>query len=133
MILITCVEKNNGMLFNNRRVSRDRKVVEDILKIVGDSEILITDFSKELFIEDENVRVINVIENQNGKFYFLENMQPSAIEDKVEKIILYNWNVDYPADMYFDINLKEWKLESECEFEGFSHEKITRKIYIRGN
>ena len=32
-----------------------------------------------------------------------------------------------------DINLKEWKLESEYEFEGFSHEKITRKIYIRGN
>ena len=133
MILITCVDNNNGMLFNNRRVSRDRKVIEDIRKFVGDCEILITDFSEELFIEDENVRAINVIEKQEEKFYFLENVQPSTIEDKIEKIVLYNWNVDYPADMYFDINLKEWKLESEYEFEGFSHEKITRKIYIRGN
>lgn len=133
MILITCVEKNNGMLFNNRRVSRDRKLVEDILKYVGDNEILITDFSEELFMSYENVRVVNVIEKQNGKFYFLENVQPSTIENEIEKIVLYSWNVDYPADMYFDINLKKWKLESEYEFEGFSHEKITRKTYIRGN
>lgn len=133
MILITCVEKNNGMLFNNRRVSRDRKVIEDIREFVGDSEILITNFSEELFMSDENVRTINVIEKRNEQFYFLEDVQPSTIEDKIEKIILYNWNVDYPADMYFDIDLKEWKLESEYEFEGFSHEKITRKIYIRGN
>lgn len=133
MILITCVEKNNGMLFNNRRVSRDRKVVEDIREFVGDSEILITNFSEELFMSDENARTVNVIEKRNEQFYFLEDVQPSTIEDKIEKIILYNWNVDYPADMYFDIDLKEWKLESEYEFEGFSHEKITRKIYIRGN
>ena len=67
MILITCVDNNNGMLFNNRRVSRDRKVIEDIGKFVGDCEILITAFSEELFIEDENVRAINVIEKQEGK------------------------------------------------------------------
>ena len=133
MILITCIEKNNGMLFNNRRVSRDRKVIEDIREFVGDNEIFITDFSEELFMSYENVRAVNVIEKQDGQFYFLENVQPSTIEDKIEKIILYNWNVDYPADMYFDIDLKTWKLESEYEFEGFSHEKITRKIYIRGN
>ena len=133
MILITCIEKNNGMLFNNRRVSRDRKVIEDIREFVGDNEIFITDFSEELFMSYENVRAVNVIEKQDGQFYFLENVQPSTIEDKIEKIILYNWNVDYPADMYFDINLEEWKVASEYEFEGFSHEKITRKIYIRGN
>ena len=133
MILITCIDKNNGMLFNNRRVSRDRKVIENIREFVGDSEILITNFSEELFMSDENVRAINVIEKQYGQFYFLEDVLPSTIEDKIEKIILYNWNVDYPADMYFDIDLKEWKLESEYEFEGLSHEKITRKIYIRGN
>ena len=133
MILITCVEKNNGMLFNNRRVSQDRKVIEDIREFVGDSEILITNFSEELFMSDENARTVNVIEKRNEQFYFLEDVQPSTIEDKIEKIILYNWNVDYPADMYFDIDLKEWKLESEYEFEGFSHEKITRKTYIRGN
>lgn len=133
MILITCVDKNNGMLFNNRRVSRDRKVIEDVREVVGDNEILITDFSEELFMADDNVRVINVIENKNGQFYFLEDIQPSSIENKIEKIILYNWNVDYPADVYFDINLNGWSLESEYEFEGFSHEKITRRTYIRGN
>ena len=132
MILISCIDKNNGMLFNSRRVSRDRRVIEDILKIVGDNKLCITEFSKELFLNFNNVIVRSLIE-EDSKFYFVENMQPSTIESKVEKIILYNWNVDYPADTYFDIDLGEWKLESECEFEGFSHKKITRKIYIRGN
>lgn len=133
MILITCVAKNNGILFNNRRVSRDRKVIEDICEVVGDNEIVINDFSEELFMAYDNVKIVNTFEGEAGKFCFIEDVQASTIEDKIEKIILYNWNVDYPADTYFDIDLNEWQLESEYEFEGFSHKKITRKIYKKGD
>ena len=36
-------------------------------------------------------------------------------------------------DKYFNINLEGWRVVSEDEFSGFSHEKITEKIYVRGN
>ena len=32
MKIIACLDDNNGLLFNNRRQSRDRVVIEDILK-----------------------------------------------------------------------------------------------------
>ncbi len=132
MILITCVAKNNGMLFNNRRVSRDRKVIEDIRRFVDDKKIVINGFSEELFMLDDEVKIVNTFEGEEGQFCFIEDVLPSTFEDKIERIILYNWNVEYPADMYFDIDLSKWQLESEYEFEGFSHEKITRKIYKKG-
>lgn len=133
MFLIMCVDKNNGILFNNRRISRDRKVIEDIFKLIEDKKLLINEFSDDLFIPYNNVMISDIIGANNGEFCFVENIQPSTFESKIEKIILYDWNRDYPADTYFDIDLNEWQLESEYEFEGFSHEKIIRKIYTRGN
>ncbi len=32
-----------------------------------------------------------------GDFCFIENVAPSAYEDKIEKIILYRWNRTYPG------------------------------------
>ena len=52
-----------------------------------------------------------------------------VFENDITKVILYYWNREYPADQYFDLELNDWILESEIEFEGSSHEKITRKIF----
>ena len=68
-----------------------------------------------------------------GDFCFIENVAPSAYEDKIEKIILYRWNRNYPGDLYFDIPLEEhgWKLIETDDFAGRSHEKITKEVYER--
>ena len=34
MKVIVCVDDNNGMMFNNRRQSRDRILIEDVVKSV---------------------------------------------------------------------------------------------------
>ena len=65
-------------------------------------------------------------------YCFVENISPKLFEDKIDEIIIYNWNRIYPADMFFDICLDKWFLKSEVELKGFSHEKIVQKIYIRG-
>ena len=55
-----------------------------------------------------------------------------AYEDKAEKIIIFRWNRDYPADFYFDIDLQQnWQLESSADFVGSSHDKITEETYTR--
>ena len=50
---------------------------------------------------------------------------------EIEKVILYHWNRDYPADTYFDLDLTDWKITRTEEFPGFSHDKITEEVYCR--
>ena len=56
MKIIVCVGDNNAMLFHNRRISRDRAVIEDILRMVskevkkdGRARIWMNEYSAELF------------------------------------------------------------------------------------
>ena len=54
-----------------------------------------------------------------------------ASEKEMQKIILYRWNRVYPADLYFDIDLKNWHLKESNDFAGSSHDKITEEIYVK--
>ena len=48
---------------------------------------------------------------KSGDFCFVENKNLKDFEDKIEKIYVFQWNRDYPADFFFDIDLKsgKWK------------------------
>ena len=131
MKLIVCVDSNNGMLFNNRRQSKDRILIQHILDLIGENKLWITEFSKNIFKDKEyNLFEIQDIEKiKKNDYVFIENHSPKILEDKVNEIILFNWNREYPADTFFDISLDNWVLESEEEIEGFSHKKIIKKIY----
>ena len=122
MILIACVDDNFGLMFNNRRQSKDRVVIQRIVEIIRDNPIYMSIYSKELF-EGENI----VISNENPEFYFLENEEINDFSN-IEKIILFHWNRIYPNDRKFDLP-KAFKEVSKTEFEGYSHEKITEVHY----
>ena len=135
MNLITCIDTNNGMMFNNRRQSRDRVLIEHILDLIGNKKLWITNFSRELFENNNNMN-LNIDDNfieKIGKdeYCFVENIPPNILIDKVEKIILYNWNREYPADRYLDIEIDKWIKETEVKIKGSSHEEIIEQIYIR--
>ena len=49
MILIACVDVNNGMLFNNGRQSRDKVLMEHIIELVSNKRLWINSFSKDIF------------------------------------------------------------------------------------
>ena len=134
MILITCVDENNGMMFNERRQSRDKILTKHICELAKDTKIWVNSFSKEIFEDQNNIIVDDEFINKisQNEYCFIENISPLTLENKTEKIILYSWNRVYPADMYFDIKLEDWELESETEFAGSSHERITQKVFIRG-
>ena len=49
MVLIVCLDLNNGMYFNNRRQSRDREVIKDIAFITKNNNLIMTEYSHKLF------------------------------------------------------------------------------------
>ena len=66
-------------------------------------------------------------------FFLVEDKSLKPYEDKINTLIIYKWNRIYPADLHFDINVNDvsWELIDSEEFNGSSHEKITREIYRR--
>ncbi len=134
MIVIICIDEQNGMLFNKRRQSRDVVLIEDIIKTVGDKRLFIDSFSESLFAGYDNVYIAeNMLdEATNGDFCFVENKDVSANVNKIEKLIIYKWNRLYPSDFKFNETLLDsFHMESTVDFKGNSHEKITKEVYVR--
>ena len=67
----------------------------------------------------------------SGDFCLMEAEDPAGYSAAIEELILFSWNRDYPADLFFKVDLSKWRLEERKEFSGYSHEKITREIYNR--
>lgn len=130
MKLIVCVENGGGMLFNNRRLSRDSRVTEDILNCYGD-RLFFTDFSSSLF-KDAKKAVSSPDTVPREGYFFIENIPPSSLLTMTDGIVIYRWNRDYPHDLSFDIDLSEFTAAAPAtEFPGTSHEKITKEEYSR--
>lgn len=128
MKLIVCLDDKNGMLFNNRRQSRDGNLIENMLEICKGESLYTSTYSSALFPENAVVICEDFNTLENG-FVFAENFMID--EDKIQEIIVYKWNKVYPADTHFNISLDNWNLVEATDFEGSSHEKITREIYRR--
>lgn len=133
MNIILCVDKNNGILFGGRRLSQDCILREKILEIVGESKLWINSYTAKQFENQETLTVSDAFlsEAQSGEFCFVENEDIDI--EKAEKVYIFNWNRVYPADTFFEIDLKAngFKKAKKEEFEGNSHKKITLEIYSR--
>ncbi len=128
MKLIVCVDDKNGMLFNKRRQSRDKILIENVLELCKGETLYTNEYSSALFPENSAVICKDFKTLENG-YIFAENFMVD--EDKINEIIIYKWNRVYPADTYFNISLDGWSLAETVDFEGSSHEKITREKYVR--
>lgn len=136
MIIIAAVDNHNGLMFNHRRQSRDKILQEKILEMTADSKLWINHYTEKQFIDTAACRQLNIDDNflnkaASGEYCFVENSSLQKFEARIEKIILFKWNRDYPRDFVFDINLGsgQWKLTYSEDFAGYSHEKITMEVY----
>ena len=134
MQIIVCVDDKGGLLFNRRRQSRDRVLIADVIAELGDKKLLISSFSKLLFegFEDRYETDEEFLKNASSEdVCFVENLDPSPYIDKIIRITVYRWNRNYPGDFFFSIDLEKEGFEKKScyEFEGYSHEKITREIF----
>ena len=130
MKLIVAIDKSNGMMFNNRRVSQDKEVTSKIIEITKNSRLLMSEYSSKLFNEYENIIITNNVLDANPEdYFFLEDLDIN--EENIDELYIFNWNRDYPADKYFEIDLSNFKKESKEDFVGNSHKKITLTVFRR--
>ena len=134
MTIIVCISESGGMMFNKRRQSRDRILTEDMLSLVGDRALYITEFSKKLFEESKKSPIIHcdpLSVAKGSDFVFIESLPLKEHVASIDKMIIYHWNRSYPSDFYLDTPPMEngFSLKSSYEFEGSSHERITREVW----
>ena len=133
MNLIVCLDNKNGMLFNGRRQSADRILIQHLLTFVGEGCLWVHPDSASLFGEiPANILVDPDCFSKaaQGDFCFGESAGCLKQLSRAVSIIVYRWNRTYPADLRFPES--ELHCRTIChteEFRGYSHEKITQEVY----
>lgn len=140
MIVIACVDNNMGMLFNQRRQSQDKVLREKILQCCEGHKLWMNAYSYKQFEGQAANKDITICVAEDfltraeaEDYCFVENADVANCSNEIEQIILFCWNRDYPADFYFTVPVhsKPWRLVSQEDFCGSSHEKITEEVYSR--
>lgn len=134
MKLIVVIDDDNGMMFHHRRQSQDAVLRENILAMAKDSALWINPYTRGQFAEVPNYVHISkhpMEEAREGEFCFAEDMDIRSCEEKIEELIIFRWNRRYPGDVKFELDLKNWNLKETSGFQGKSHEKITKEVYVR--
>ena len=133
MTIIACVDDNWGIMFNQRRQSQDKILRNHILKEIKENTLWMNRYSAKMFEKHPKICISEDFLNKAAPddYCFVENCSVIPYAQKINQVIVYKWNRKYPADQYFDIPLSEdgWRLISSEDFEGSSHEKITKEVY----
>ena len=126
--LIVCISNNNGMMFNNRRQSRDRLLLEKLCTDYQNERIIIHEYSKKLF-EGLPVEVTTEV-CINDATSFVEDPDLIPCEAIFDKIIVVRWNRDYPADKFFNVDMSAYECVNREDFIGKSHDEILIETYV---
>ena len=133
MYIIACLDNRNGMLFAGRRQSTDRALRKRVLELAKDVCLWMNAYSAKQFEEEAQISVDAdfLSRASSGDYCFVENTDIAPYYKKIEGVILYRWNRDYPSDTKFPVALFEsnWIRVSRADFPGCSHETITEEIY----
>lgn len=136
MKLVVCLDKNNGIRFFHKRQSQDELQRKNLFELIGNSKLFVSEYSYDLYKDFEfNFEIIDektkIIENS---VFLYEGDFLEKFLSLVDEIIVYFWNRNYPFDEVFEEFLKDcWKEKEVFEFKGKSHDKITRKIFVKEN
>lgn len=141
MTAIICVDDRDGIMFNHRRVSRDETVTEYIIQIIEHSgrALVLSPYSAKLLAPAAEGRChVEIREHPlevagPAGVCFIEDgvAELNACPDGLDRVIVFGWGRNYPADEYFDhaAVLSGWELVHQEEFSGKSHENITLEVY----
>lgn len=135
MKVIVTLDDRNGMMFNHRRQSRDRVLLEHLAALTQGARLLMDRYSAAQFTrglpENAEVREDFLTAAGADDFCFVEDALLSPFAQNVTELYVYRWNRLYPADMRLDLKTDGWKAEEIAEFAGSSHPRITLYRYTR--
>ena len=137
MHIIAVIDDNGGLMFNHRRQSQDRVLLDRILELSGGARLWMNAYTRKQFDDTASLERVTVDEDflekaAAGDFCFVENVPVLPVLRRVERVILFRWNRAYPSDRKFDLDLSApfWTLTESRECPGRSHEKITEEVYV---
>ncbi len=129
MTLILCVDKGFGLMFNNRRQSRDSAVITDIIDKLNGETLFVSEYSAKLFGDFK----VSVTDSFTDGVCFVEDKYDSSLLQKAEKLVLYNWGRAYPSDVKTDIDYirASFTLAESTAIVGTSHNEIVKEVYVK--
>lgn len=138
MIVIQCVDDRGGVRFHGRRQSQDRLLRAQIVADLGGRRLWMNNDSYRMFRKDLPPEQPVSVEEAflglaaPGETCFVEGLPLCPWLSRIEQVVLYRWNRCYPADTYLDLQLDAppWRWVSRLDFPGFSHQTITKEVYI---
>lgn len=138
MKVVYVLDKNNGILFNHRRQSRDAFLVENIVNKVNQENgtLYVSDYSKELFegtdVSIQSLADFNLSEAKENDFVFIENEDIQLDDYKGELVYyFYKWSSVYPSDKKIELPLNDAEVIKKETFSGNSHDEIYLEIWRR--
>lgn len=131
MKAIICTDSDSGITFNGRRVSQDIQQRKDLLNLIGDQPLYMNEKTMKLYCEHPQCRLSDDLTQRDQDVCLFETDEINQLQDKIDVLILYNWNRRYPYDSKLELDLSKYEFEEQAEFGGKSHEKITRTIYVK--
>lgn len=133
--LALCIDSRGGMMFNKRRQMKDAELVRYIVEKHGGGGIFIHPFSEKLFSGYGGVTVSSdpVADCNEGGLCFIEDPSHITSLDSVDKIIVFNFGIPYPADTYLEISPEErgFKKISRDKLKTAVHNRLTKEVYVK--
>lgn len=128
MYIVVCLSDDNGIMFNKRRQSRDSMIVKNLKDLAGEYNIYIYPYSKTVFNDEHFIVSANAMNVAKKGDYVVVEDTNEYVGD-IEGYVIYRWNRDYPSDVFFNADLSKCNLINREDFEGSSHDKITREVW----
>lgn len=133
MRLIFCLDSKNGMMFGWRRQTQDRVLRQWIIDRIHGNKLWMSNYSAKQFQDQPNLITDDDYSSKAGPedFCFVEDGSYSI--ESADEVILCHWNRRYPADKFFNVDLKScgFRKSDSLDIKGSSHERITIEIYRR--
>ena len=137
MNVIVCIDERGAMLFNHRRVARDKAVYADILKTVRGERLFIKPYSEKLFLPFADEAELPTVTDDplsvasGGEWCFIEDEDITPYYDKIEKLLIYFWDCTYPFELKLDVSFvrANFRMSERKKFAGAVHDAITRELY----
>ena len=90
MIIILCLDNNNGMMFNDRRQSQDRGLREYIAEMTKGEKVYMNAYTEKLYEEINDPVVCEDFLHKAGKgeTCIVENLPLKSVIDQIEEIVI---------------------------------------------
>lgn len=115
MIIILCLDNNNGMMFNDRRQSQDRGLREYIAEMTKGEKVYMNAYTEKLYEEINDPVVCEDFLHKAGKgeTCIVENLPLKPVIDQIEEIVIFRLDKSLSVRSVLDVDLRNGNLQKK--------------------